>query len=52
VIWAIALAIVPLYVWIGEFIGKTFDGHFTWRHWAVAAFGAWSAAGFSFDIRE
>jgi hypothetical protein len=36
---------VLLYVWIGEFFGKTFDGHFTWRHWAVAALGAWSAAG-------
>lgn len=43
-LWAVALGLVPVYIWIAETNGRTFDGHFTWLHWIVAALGASSGA--------
>jgi hypothetical protein len=44
VLWAIALALIPVYAWIAETNARQYEGHHTLWLWAVAALGAWSAA--------
>ena len=45
VLWVGAFVVAGLYIWIAEASKRTFEGHITIWHWAIAALAAYSAFG-------